>query len=66
MGWGMIFQIFSIVGEVGQVVRFNIVQSVSQGHVSKAVMVAVRLPIGSDMDKLGLFLIPGEDAKQPR
>ena len=48
----MLFEIFAIVGELRQLLDFDVVQRVGERHVAEAVMMAVAFAVGGDMDEL--------------
>ena len=45
----MLFKIFTIVGEMGQVFDFDAAKRKGQGHVTKAMMVAISFPVGGNV-----------------
>src|SRR6266404_4624472 len=52
MDGGMLFQIFPEVRELGELVRFDVIEGGGQCHLAEAVMMAVGLAIGGDMHQL--------------
>ena len=46
-------EIFAIIGYLCQVIRFNELETVSQGHVPEAMVVAVGFTVRSNVNELG-------------
>ena len=61
----MPFEVFSVVGETRELLRFDGVQGVGEGHVAEAVMMAVAFAIGGDMDELRPLTVLVEGADEP-
>ena len=48
----MLFEVFTIIGQAGEVLRLNVIQGIGQGHFTMAMMMAVRFAVCSDVDQL--------------
>ena len=64
-------QELAVVGESDRVVFFHLAKGIGEGHVAVAVVVAVGLAVGRDVDQLrprgppGLGILGGEGAEEP-
>src|SRR5688572_11850270 len=62
LGWKQL-EVLTVVRELGQSLRLDVIQRVGEGHVAMTVVMAVRLAIGGDMAELRSGLV-AENAEQ--
>src|SRR5215475_13226075 len=65
--WRVLFQIFTIVGQLSELVVFDMVQRIRQRHIAVLVVMAIRFAVSCNVNELrpGTALI-GECRRQPR
>ena len=54
LGRGEFLQKFAINGQLGQLMAFNIMQAIRQGHIAEFMVMAVGFSVGRDIDDLGI------------
>src|SRR5215831_12674767 len=64
IGW-MTLQVLAVVDELRQLVRLDVMQGIGESHFSEAMMMAVTLPVGRDVNHLGPGSPIGEAAQKP-
>src|SRR5258708_14505628 len=52
MSWWVFFEVFTVIGQAGEIVRFDVMKGVCQRHLAMAMMVPVRFAIGCDVHQL--------------
>src|SRR5687768_13435918 len=65
LGWRVPTQVFAIVGQPGQLLGFDLVQGISQGHVTETMMMPIALAVGCDMYQLRPTPLIRECADEP-
>ena len=57
-------QKFAINGQLGQMIAFNIMQAIRQGHVAKFMVMAVGFSVGRNTDDLGIGITRAKIIRQ--
>src|SRR5690348_12230208 len=66
IGWRVFLQERSVVCDLGQVVRCDVMERIRKRHLAMLVMMAVTLAVGSDVHQLRPVSLVGESAHQSR
>src|SRR5260370_31997341 len=61
----MLLQIFGVVGDLREPLRFDVVERVGQGHVAVRVMVSIGFTVGCERDQLRPIAPSGGALKHP-
>ena len=64
MRWRVLGKVFTVVGDICQLVALNVVERIGEGHVAVGMMMTIGLPVGGDVDQLRPRAVVIEAAEQ--